>query len=41
MIKISSLNKIREKSVKKTKQNLLNLEKNNLIMTTSLLSMTS
>ena len=41
MINISSLNKIREKSVKKTKQNLLNLEKNNLIMTTSLLSMTS
>ena len=41
MINISSLNKIREKSVKKTKQNLLNLEKNNLNMTTSLLSMTS
>ena len=41
MINISSLNKIREKSVKKTKRNLLNLEKNNLIMTTSLLSMTS
>ena len=41
MINISSLNKIREKSVKKTKQNLLNLEKNNLIMTTSLLSITS
>ena len=41
MINISSLNKIREKSVKKTKQNLLNLEKNDLIMTTSLLSITS
>ena len=41
MINISSLNKIREKSVKKIKQNLLNLEKNNLIMTTSLLSITS